>query len=152
MQTNRMKIPSCSPPGCQSVVLMASMHQSSASRPTLVVATAPTCKLEGSILSSLQLRLGNRLERFVGDYDEMDCQCAVMRNRWALALGTASSCKKVTGEKTFSSFFLSKIFFPTPLFPLLARTQAWGEKPMCTSSGTYRRRQCKDGMCYCVDR
>jgi len=55
--------------------------------------------------------LGNRLEDFSGAYSDMDCQCALMRNR----------------------------------------TQEWGEKPSCTSSGSYRRRQCLSGKCFCVD-
>jgi len=55
--------------------------------------------------------LGNRLEDFSGTYAEMDCQCALMRNR----------------------------------------TQEWGEKPLCTSNGSYRRRQCLSGKCFCVD-
>jgi len=55
--------------------------------------------------------LGNRLEDFSGTYTEMDCQCALMRNR----------------------------------------TQEWGEKPLCTSNGSYRRRQCLSGKCFCVD-
>jgi len=55
--------------------------------------------------------LGNRLEDFSGTYTEMDCQCALMRNR----------------------------------------TQEWGEKPSCTSNGSYRRRQCLSGKCFCVD-
>ena len=32
-----------------------------------------------------------------------------------------------------------------------ARTQEWGEKPSCTSSGSYTRRQCLSGKCFCVD-
>jgi len=33
-------------------------------------------------------------------------------------------------------------------------TSEWGEKPVCDSqgSGSYRKSQCKAGMCYCVDR
>ena len=66
------------PPGCRPVARMGSMRQSSTLRRTLAAATALTCKLKG--LNYL-FRLGNRLEKFVGDFDEMDCQCAVERNR-----------------------------------------------------------------------
>jgi len=31
-------------------------------------------------------------------------------------------------------------------------TSQWGEKPSCTSDGSYRNFQCKGGKCYCVDR
>ena len=33
-----------------------------------------------------------------------------------------------------------------------AMTTGWGQKPACTEDGSYNRKQCKGGRCYCVDR
>jgi len=32
------------------------------------------------------------------------------------------------------------------------RVQEWGEKPACTSDGSYQLRQCLSGKCFCVDK
>ena len=32
-----------------------------------------------------------------------------------------------------------------------AMTTGWGQKPACTEDGSYNRKQCKGGRCYCVD-
>ena len=33
-----------------------------------------------------------------------------------------------------------------------SRINGWGQKPACTSDGSYIKKQCKAGKCYCVDK
>ena len=49
----------------------------------------------GIVCSIVFFRLGNRLEDFSGILKDMDCQCALMRNRWA-----AGGCD-ITRNNTF---------------------------------------------------
>ena len=140
------------------------------------------------MITSLFSRLGNRLEDFSGTYTEMDCQCALMRNRcinastiflfktvtlflrmdWKISIGFLN----ITNQLNKGSIIHSLKQFVSVLLLLLLgsecwqkfsdlssqdpgvfflRTQEWGEKPLCTSNGSYRRRQCLSGKCFCVD-
>ena len=74
-------------------------------------------------------RNGEQIENYEGIFANMDCECAVVESM-------------ITG--------LRGIWFKQN--KNLTQFTGWGLKPSCTADGSYNKKQCKGGKCYCVDR